>query len=70
MKKYIKPKIKAIQLDPEQAVLQVCQVGGAYFRITGSTKCFNGGPGAYCDITIKGVGNSMGFSSIVDAMPS
>ena len=31
MKKYTQPKIRSIVLNAEQAILQVCQVGGAYF---------------------------------------
>jgi hypothetical protein len=30
MKKYIKPKISSIELDPEQAILNVCAVGGIF----------------------------------------
>ena len=32
MKKYIEPKIKAVELDADQAILQVCSVGGKYFE--------------------------------------
>ncbi|MDD4203397.1 MAG: hypothetical protein PHQ52_08025 [Candidatus Omnitrophica bacterium] len=32
MKKYIKPKIKTIELDADQAILQVCAVGGIYLN--------------------------------------
>ena len=39
MKKYIKPKIKAIKLDAEQAILNVCAVSGVYFN-TPTTRCF------------------------------
>lgn len=31
MKKYTSPKIVSISLNSEQAILQVCQVAGAYF---------------------------------------
>ncbi|MDD4202498.1 MAG: hypothetical protein PHQ52_03435 [Candidatus Omnitrophica bacterium] len=30
MKKYIQPKIKSIELDPKQALLQICRIGGIY----------------------------------------
>ena len=40
MKKYIEPKIKAIALDPEQAIIQACQIGGEYF--VGGTFCAGG----------------------------
>ena len=32
MKKYIQPKIKAVSLNPDQAILQVCMLGGAYWH--------------------------------------
>ena len=38
MKKYLEPKIKAIKLDIEQAILNVCVIGGAYFNST-ATLC-------------------------------
>ena len=30
MRKYIEPKIKAVILDPEQAILQVCKAAGVW----------------------------------------
>ena len=35
MKKYIEPKIKAVTLDADQAILQVCAVGGIYMSASG-----------------------------------
>ena len=34
MKKYIEPKVKAVKLDSEQALLTVCQTGGAFMSAT------------------------------------
>ncbi|MDD4202508.1 MAG: hypothetical protein PHQ52_03485 [Candidatus Omnitrophica bacterium] len=70
-KKYTQPKIRSVNLDPEQAVLQVCQIGGVYFVTTVSLKCFAGGFGPYCHVSVKGVANSMGTKGIVvEAIPS
>ena len=56
MKKYIKPKIKAVSLDPEQAVLAVCVNAGfgawittattycAYFQNSGGIGSCTSGP--------------------------
>ena len=33
MKQYITPKIKSIELNAEQAILQICQLGGIYIYI-------------------------------------
>ncbi|MDD4202635.1 MAG: hypothetical protein PHQ52_04130 [Candidatus Omnitrophica bacterium] len=45
MKTYIKPKIKAIELDQRQAVVNVCKADGAYFEGVGATTLclYNGG---------------------------
>ncbi|MDD4203212.1 MAG: hypothetical protein PHQ52_07075 [Candidatus Omnitrophica bacterium] len=40
MKKYIKPSIKAVELLGEQAILEVCQVGGGWF---------GGGTNSFCE---------------------
>jgi hypothetical protein len=60
-KTYMQPKIKSINLEPEQAILQVCQIGGAYFGFTVVTiptsYCEGGtrtGPNP-CIVSIKGV---------------
>ncbi|MDD4202175.1 MAG: hypothetical protein PHQ52_01780 [Candidatus Omnitrophica bacterium] len=33
MKKYIQPKIKVIELDSKQAILQVCKINGVYLTL-------------------------------------
>ena len=44
MKKYSEPKIVAVTLDPEQAILQVCNVGATGW-MEGATTCLvEGGP--------------------------
>ncbi|MDD4203337.1 MAG: hypothetical protein PHQ52_07710 [Candidatus Omnitrophica bacterium] len=61
MKKYIKPNIKAIELSPEQAVLNVCIVGGVYFGTgIGVNLCHDGtGPGqGGCESSVRGGGKS------------
>ena len=68
MKKYIKPKIKAIDLDPDQAILAVCQVAGAYFLFNG---CFSSGTGVACPSEIRGVANQVDvLGRTNDAIPS
>ncbi|MDD4202536.1 MAG: hypothetical protein PHQ52_03625 [Candidatus Omnitrophica bacterium] len=62
MKKYIQPKIKAIQLNEDQAVLQVCKSGGKYF--SGGTHCLyqtRVAPPSTCATFVKG-GYSVGFN--------
>ena len=56
MKKYTSPKIKAIQLDPEQAVLEVCAVAGVYLDIQVPPSCghSSGIIGPRCVETPKG----------------
>ena len=58
MKKYIEPKIKAIALDNEQAVLQVCSVSGVMFTTMVGTVylCATtlGPPVFTCNMTAKG----------------
>ncbi|MDD4202634.1 MAG: hypothetical protein PHQ52_04125 [Candidatus Omnitrophica bacterium] len=54
MKKYLQPKIRAVKLDAEQTVLQVCKVGGAYF-VTAGNICQTGQTGrAVCGLTVRG----------------
>ena len=50
MKKYIQPKIKSVSLDPDQAILQVCQVGGGYFSDTPGVQCFKSGTETECQM--------------------
>lgn len=58
-KKYFQPVIKRIKLDPEQAVLVVCMLNGAYWNTTGATAedgCQVPGTaiGNWCKLTPKG----------------
>ena len=77
MKKYIAPKIKQIPLSPEQAILQVCQVGGAYFGWTSTPDTVCGIPTTsfadICPRAVRGVQQS-GIDNLttggVDSQPS
>ena len=42
MKKYIQPKIKAVSLNPDQAILAICALVSTY-------PAWTGGPGTYCN---------------------
>ncbi|MDD4202187.1 MAG: hypothetical protein PHQ52_01840 [Candidatus Omnitrophica bacterium] len=53
MKQYSSPNIKAVTLDPEQAILEICQVAGAYM-LPGNL-CYSLGGGAPCAIAVRGV---------------
>ena len=59
MKKYTSPKIKSVALDPEQAILEVCRVGGAYmYTNTPNNYCMpytGGGIFGNCPIAVRGV---------------
>ena len=60
MKKYIEPKIKLIELDPKQAILQVCYVGqndNVWAESPMTFNCFRTGISSYtnlCSYTAKG----------------
>ncbi|MDD4202534.1 MAG: hypothetical protein PHQ52_03615 [Candidatus Omnitrophica bacterium] len=58
LKKYKMPKITSVYLDPKQALLQVCAVGGIYINGGGdyNTLCRSktGTLGPPCQITPKG----------------
>ena len=53
---YKQPKICAITLDVEQALLEVCQIGGGYWG-TGN-QCIGGAPMTECPISVRGVRNA------------
>ncbi|MDD4202535.1 MAG: hypothetical protein PHQ52_03620 [Candidatus Omnitrophica bacterium] len=58
-KKYTTPKITSVELNPEQASLQVCAVGGLYlWTMAGAnTHCnsqYNPLLGPMCELTPKG----------------
>ncbi|MDD4202497.1 MAG: hypothetical protein PHQ52_03430 [Candidatus Omnitrophica bacterium] len=75
MKKYIQPKIKCVELDPKQALLQVCAIGGVYFEI-GSQCGLVIWPTTYtatCNTGVKGNSELMGYSAKIqytNDMPS
>ena len=50
---YAEPVVTAINLDPEQAILVSCVVGGAYWA-AGFSTCFNHGGALVCDTAVKG----------------
>ena len=60
-KSYIEPKIKAIPLNQESAILQVCQVGGAYFgwgpRTTTPQCGYADTSGGNCRTGVRGIVN-------------
>ncbi|MDD4203463.1 MAG: hypothetical protein PHQ52_08355 [Candidatus Omnitrophica bacterium] len=68
MKKYIQPKIKLIELDSAQAIIQVCSVGGNYMR-AGGIQCGGeiGETSVYsfqCTISVRGrLSGSLDFKS-------
>ncbi|MDD4202115.1 MAG: hypothetical protein PHQ52_01460 [Candidatus Omnitrophica bacterium] len=70
MKKYIQPKIKAISLIPEQAILEVCKLSGLYFEL--GVKCVYGTGGIWtCSVSGRGaIVSSHGTSQADDAIPS
>ncbi|MDD4201864.1 MAG: hypothetical protein PHQ52_00155 [Candidatus Omnitrophica bacterium] len=77
-KKYFRPKVKCIPLSQEQATLQVCRIGGAYFGFTDAfpSWCFGVGttqPRVYeCDVTVKGqsFATDRGNPNSADTQPS
>ncbi|MDD4203188.1 MAG: hypothetical protein PHQ52_06955 [Candidatus Omnitrophica bacterium] len=71
IKNYKKPVISAITLNPDQAILQVCQVGGAYFGGGGQpSNCLFLGGLVGCDLTVRGTKHIAGGFGSVDASPS
>ena len=67
MKQYIEPKIKAVELDAEQSILQFCRAGGIYLfnKTTANIWCgTRTGANANCMYTPKGgSGGSTGMDS-------
>ena len=68
MKKYIEPKIKAVELDPDQAILQVCMVGGVYLSDNVTDVCMATGGlySATCNMTPKGATTSITLPTLTD----
>ncbi|MDD4203411.1 MAG: hypothetical protein PHQ52_08095 [Candidatus Omnitrophica bacterium] len=68
-KKYSQPKIESIELNPNQAILEVCQVGGGYLFSTNSC-VVTGIPMRSCQFTPKGgTGTAVGLGN-ENAFPS
>ena len=74
--KYSSPVVVKIALDPDQAVLATCVVGGVFFTrtpATGRNACTrSGGARAWsCPRQVRGAGGGLGtFVLGTDAMPS
>ena len=78
-KQYITPKIKAVELDPKQAILQTCRVAATaiYFTVATNRCNYGAGPGpstATCNTPIKGKSSITGvrttFVYETDTIPS
>lgn len=76
-KNYIKPRIKSIKLDSEQAILQVCKIGGAYFGgpyydpTANMCRIINSPGGMYtCVVSIRGDARGCRESGTADAKAS
>ncbi len=74
MRSYNKPSLRRIRLDSDQAILQACMVGGAYFIIAGLSQCIDtpgGAPVGACTSGVRGVTiTDMGRNIQTDATPS
>lgn len=74
-KKYIKPVITRVKLDPEQAILQACIIGGIYFA-GGAVDCMSasmaGTTHITCATTVKGTktGSAQSIAGVGYDMPS
>ncbi|MDD4203213.1 MAG: hypothetical protein PHQ52_07080 [Candidatus Omnitrophica bacterium] len=73
MKKYKQPVIKAIELNSEQAILEVCKIGGAYMVGDPSQFCvYRQGltEDTWCVFSARGKLESGSFISGSGAAPS
>ena len=52
-KAYVKAEITGVKLDPDQAILQACKVGGAYW-CTGAGTCSVDGTDYLCPMEVRG----------------
>ncbi len=66
---YTKPRYWAIKLDPEQAVLSSCMVGGAGYMY-GDNCARGGGFGYFCSTSVKHAPLVGGSSADVQVAPS
>ncbi len=67
-----KPVLTAIKLDPKQAIITVCNVGGAYMwrNNGGPLYCYETGPGGACSITVRGTQKARRVGGAYGAAPS
>ncbi|MDD4202113.1 MAG: hypothetical protein PHQ52_01450 [Candidatus Omnitrophica bacterium] len=79
MKKYVRPKIKAICLDYSQLILVVCAVSGIWFQMTFANNCLTIGgivstrlsANPVCSSSIRGIANPTTTNAAEDAyLPS
>ncbi|MDD4202278.1 MAG: hypothetical protein PHQ52_02300 [Candidatus Omnitrophica bacterium] len=79
MRKYVQPKIKAIELYASSAILQVCEIGGVYMTGPSTPYPFCRALGTSnlgtCNGPIKGqstgfTGNPPGTNAPADSSPS
>ena len=69
IKKYISPKIQAVALNPDHAILTVCVVEGKY--IIGISHCIKTvGVGLGCISSVRGNRVQGGGSTSIDNAPS
>ena len=66
-KKYCKPKITAVELCPDQAILATCQVGGVYLLVANGACVFGVLSMFVCGSTPKGATGSFGKGSFANA---
>ena len=70
-KKYIEPKIKAVELNAEQAIIQVCAIGGNYFAsVSACLGNVGTGPVRTCALEVKGRTTGTGGGGDGNNMPS
>jgi hypothetical protein len=78
MKKYIQPKIKSIELDSKQTILQACKISAVGIYFYAGTFCryaLTGGPTPgtiFCDTGVKDDNTQFGagFLSTTENQPS
>jgi len=70
---YTKPQIFAIKLDPRQAIITQCVVGGGFMssKFVGDNMCVGAGaPDIMCDSSVRGAGPAFGPQAGISANPS
>ena len=62
IRRYKKPVVCTVKLDPKQAIIQACQVGGGFMLRQGATLyCLSTGGGAPCNTAVRGINPSGQF---------